>query len=369
MNANPKIPRSTKTLSPSDRPGCDQGVTAGTREEELQRAEGMKIAQSAVQGIGMLSKDVRRTRTGNPNYALSVSLLFTRATNQTIMLGTAPDHVLSTSLLCNSLLHDGRFMQVPISRVAPGDIVVKSGSLPNGYAGLVVDHGRIVSDSGNGVRNDSSLVEIQHHLPPPLFFRYIGIQKYPGYSLANAGFNSEEPRRPGGQTGGGRWTKGNNSNCEQITKKGSSCKQEATSTNIDTVKKNLALDENYSRPKRKLDQAKDAKRGIYVTHYGPGTKIGGWDRYNDSGTNSGYGLGGKGGTPLKDNHSLALSADVAHDNGIFPGDPVYVNSHFIGYYDDRAPEPGTIDLYDKYDSANNPDWGGMVWGAKVTNHP
>jgi len=55
----------------------------------------------------------------DPNYALAVSLLFTRATNQRIMLGTEPNHVLSTSLLYNSLLHDSRFMQVPMAMPRP----------------------------------------------------------------------------------------------------------------------------------------------------------------------------------------------------------------------------------------------------------
>ena len=65
------------------------------------------------------------------------------------MLGTEPGDVLSTSLLYNSLLHDSRFMQVGMMRAAPGDIVVHSGSLPDGYAGIVVEHERIVSDGSN----------------------------------------------------------------------------------------------------------------------------------------------------------------------------------------------------------------------------
>jgi hypothetical protein len=93
------------------------------------------------------------------------------------MLGTEPDHVLSTSLLYNSLLHDSRFLQVPMSRAAPGDIVLQSGSLPDGYAGIVVNHGRIVSDSSNGLQINSGLVEIQRRLPLTLLFRYIGVQK------------------------------------------------------------------------------------------------------------------------------------------------------------------------------------------------
>jgi hypothetical protein len=171
----------------------------------------MKIAQSAVQGIGMSTKEIRGTWSNNPNHALAVSLFFTRATNQRIMLGTEPGHVLSTSLLYKSLLHDSRFMQVPVSRSAPGDIVVQSGLKPEGYAGIVVDHGRIVSDSSNRVRNNSSLVELQRRLPPTLLFRYIGVQKYPGYTLttlANAGYNPDESRVPAGQPGGGQWTTG-----------------------------------------------------------------------------------------------------------------------------------------------------------------
>ena len=102
-------------------------------------------------------------------------------------------------------------MQVPMSRATPGDIMLQSGSLPDGYAGIVVDHGRIVSDSSNGAQNNSSLVELQRRLPPTLLFRYIGVQRFPGYTLtilANAGFNPDEPRLPTGQPGGGQWTTG-----------------------------------------------------------------------------------------------------------------------------------------------------------------
>ena len=144
-----------------------------------------------------------------PNFALAVSLLFTKATNQCIMLGTEPAHVLSTSLLCNSLRHDRRFMPVPLSRDTPGDLVLESGLLPDGFAGIVVDHGRIVSDSRRGVQNNASLVELQSRQPPLLLFRYIGVQRDPdriAALLANQGYNPEEARRPAGQPGGGQWT-------------------------------------------------------------------------------------------------------------------------------------------------------------------
>jgi hypothetical protein len=209
---NLENPRAPKPLLPGSHPNSAQGVGAAAREKGLQRIEGMKIAQSAVQGIGMSTKVIRGTWMNSPNYALAVSILFTRATNQRIMLGTEPGHVLSTSLLYNSLLHDSRFMQVPMSQAAPGDIIIEpTKNHADRYAGIVVDHGRVVSDSSNGVRNNSSLSEIQRHLPPAVLFRYIGVQKCPGYTLAtlaNSGFNPDEPRVPAGQPGGGQWTSG-----------------------------------------------------------------------------------------------------------------------------------------------------------------
>jgi hypothetical protein len=210
---NPRAPK--PPLKSAGNSAFGQGLSAAAREKELQRIKGMKIAQSAVQGIGMSTKEIRGSWMSTPNYALPVSLLFTRATNQRIMLGTEPDHVLSTSLLYNSLVHDSRFMQVPTSQAAPGDIVIQSGLSPDGYAGIVVDHGRIISESSKGVQNNSSLLEIGHRIPPMFLFRYIGVQKYPGYTLAllaNAGFDPDEPRIPAGQSGGGQWTSGGGGN-------------------------------------------------------------------------------------------------------------------------------------------------------------
>jgi hypothetical protein len=124
---NLKNPRSAKPLRPGVHPGFGQGVSATAREEELQRVEGMKIAQTAVQSIGMSTKDPWGPAISLPQHALAVSLIFTKATNQAIMLGTPPKHVLSTSILWASLVHDKRFEQVPMNETAPGDIIIGSG--------------------------------------------------------------------------------------------------------------------------------------------------------------------------------------------------------------------------------------------------
>jgi hypothetical protein len=138
-----------------------------------------------------------------------VSIIFTKATEQAIMLGTEPRHVLSTSILWNSLLHDKRFKQIAMSEAVPGDIVIQSGwHQATGYAGIVVNHGRIVSNSSQGAQNNSSLVEIQRNHPSSVIFRYMGVQRYPSHSLANAGFDPDEARLPAGEPGGGQWTTG-----------------------------------------------------------------------------------------------------------------------------------------------------------------
>ena len=211
FDVNMENPRSAKPLRPGVPPGFGQGVSAATREEEPQRVEGMKIAQTAVQSIGMSTKDPWGPPISLPQYALAVSLIFTKATNQTVILGTPPNHVLSISILWASLLHDKRFEQVPMSEATPGDIIIGSGwqQAVDGYAGIVVDHERIVSNSSHGVQNNSSLAEIQRSHPGMAAFRYVGFRNYyRSKPLANAGFNADEPRLPAGQTGGGQWTTG-----------------------------------------------------------------------------------------------------------------------------------------------------------------
>ena len=202
-------PLAIKSLGPSGQPNVDQWASTVAAEKEPQSAYGPGIAQTALQSVGMSTRSIYGPFIGPPEYALAVSLIFTKATEQTIMLGTPPNHVCSTSILWNSLAHDKRFTQVAMSEAAPGDIIIEPGwqKAADGYAGIVVDHGRIVSNSSQGVQNDSSLIEIQHNRQEMAIFRYIGVQAHPSYSLANA-FNPDEPRVPAGQSGGGQWTAG-----------------------------------------------------------------------------------------------------------------------------------------------------------------
>jgi hypothetical protein len=188
-----------------------QRTAIGAGAEEPPSPYGAEIAQTAIQSVGMSTRDGWSPHMRPPDYALAVSLIFTKATNQAIILREPPSHVCSTSILWNSLAHDKRFEQVPMSDAAPGDIIIGSGwqQGADGYAGLVVDHGRIISNSSQGVRDNSSLVEIQRGRPEMAVFRYIGFWNYyRSKPLANVGFNPDEPRIPAGQAGGGQWTTG-----------------------------------------------------------------------------------------------------------------------------------------------------------------
>ena len=96
-----------------------------------------------------------------------------------------------------------------MSEAAPGDVIVESGWRQGaaGYAGIVVDHGRIVSmGTAATVQNNHSLLEFQRSPHEMAIFRYIGVQKCPSYPLANQVYNPDEARVPAGQPGGGQWT-------------------------------------------------------------------------------------------------------------------------------------------------------------------
>ena len=127
---------------------------------------------------------------------------------------------------------------------------------------------------------------------------------------------------------------------------------------IQNALSSLAIDTTYE------DNGKANPGGIYLTHYGPGKKKGGWDPYQDTHTNEGIG-----------NHenklnafSLSISKDLAHAAGLQRGDPVYINGYYIGNFDDTPLDDGRVDIYD-HDNIAGTHWGGMVWGGRLSNKP
>lgn len=122
----------------------------------------------------------------------------------------------------------------------------------------------------------------------------------------------------------------------------------------------LTIDRTY----KDLNNGKANLHGIYITHYGPGTEVGGWDHNNDKGTNRGVGNNENKLNKL----SLAVSKDIVRSAHLKKGDKVYINGQYIGNYDDKPESDGRIDIYDP-DNLVGANWGGMVWGGVVSSHP
>ena len=120
----------------------------------------------------------------------------------------------------------------------------------------------------------------------------------------------------------------------------------------------LPIDRTYR------DNGQPNPNGVYLTHYGPGTRIGGWDPTNDRGTNRGVGNHEN----LLNVYSLAISSDVVRNYNLSSGGPVFVNGVYLGNYDDTPGRAGTIDVYD-YNNAAGTMWGGMLWNPIISDHP
>lgn len=120
----------------------------------------------------------------------------------------------------------------------------------------------------------------------------------------------------------------------------------------------LPIDRTYR------DNGRPNPYGVYITHYGPGTQIGGWDPTNDSGTNRGVGNHEN----LLNANSLAISPDIVANNHLILGGRVFLNGQYLGNYDDTPGRLGTIDVYD-YNNAAGTMWGGMLWNPIISSQP
>ncbi len=94
---------------------------------------------------------------------------------------------------------------------------------------------------------------------------------------------------------------------------------------------------------------------VMVTHYG-------WPSDPDGDSLTRKKIGNHDNT-LNEN-SLALSRDLSE--GFAHGDPVYINGFFLGTWDDTAPWPRTIDVYDPQ-KVMPTNWGGTLSNPEVTN--
>ncbi len=142
---------------------------------------------------------------------------------------------------------------------------------------------------------------------------------------------------------------------------------QASPRSIWIVLNQLPLDSTYKRPEVPKGHHHPANPdGRYFTHFYRGPSGYGWDpdTLGNDPTNKGL---GKFDNPLNE-FSLAVSDDLVAAGHLTKLGPVYANGTYIGNYDDRAPEGGTIDTWDPGNEAGR-EWGAMYWGGTISNHP
>jgi len=119
------------------------------------------IGNTAYSMIGTSTAGIKGTDGGNMGCAAATSMMFKQATGQNILPGQ--DIVLGTGDLYHGLSGDSRFVRVPFSQAAAGDIVVtaRNGGVA-GHTGIVGNNGQIISNSSGGF-NGSAKGTIQNN--------------------------------------------------------------------------------------------------------------------------------------------------------------------------------------------------------------
>ena len=107
------------------------------------------IANAASMSVGKsLSADTAGTKGGKLGCADAVCQIFSNATGEELV----PGGTLSTSEMSSSLASDQRFVKIPVDEASKGDIVLTPRGKVAGHVGIVVDGGRIVSNSSAGFK-------------------------------------------------------------------------------------------------------------------------------------------------------------------------------------------------------------------------
>lgn len=143
------------------------------------------LTDSANKLIGTSTANIPGTQGGNLGCAAAVSMMFKDATGQDILPGKSM--VLGTGELYSGLSNDSRFIKVPLGSAQPGDIVVTAQGSQAGHTGIVVNDGRIISNSSSGyngsqrgtIQNNYSIQSWQNTVAPrnesqTSAFRYVG---------------------------------------------------------------------------------------------------------------------------------------------------------------------------------------------------
>lgn len=182
----PKPKRHTFATATNDPPSDPQGNPTDPTSNPDGTASG-SLVDSANKHIGTSTANIPGTDGGNLGCAAAVSMMFKDATGQNILPGKPM--VLGTEELYSGLSNDSRFVKVPLGEAQPGDIVVTAQGSQAGHTGIVVNNGRIISNSSSGyngsargtIQNNYSIQSWQNTVTPrnanqTSAFRYIGNQ-------------------------------------------------------------------------------------------------------------------------------------------------------------------------------------------------
>lgn len=109
---------------------------------------GEDLANSAKSLVGTSTANLPGTDGGNLGCAAAVSLMFKNATGKDIIPGQTI--VTGTTQLYSHMSKSSDYVEVPIDRMQPGDILVTARGSKAGHTGIYVGDGRIVSNSSSG---------------------------------------------------------------------------------------------------------------------------------------------------------------------------------------------------------------------------
>jgi hypothetical protein len=169
------------------------------------------ISKSATANIDVPTRGISGTDNGNLGCAAAVSIIFYRATGLPIIKGRNKYPIeLGTASLWKQLTDTNKHDWIMISdwknKHKPGDIILTSRGKKAGHVGVVVDGGRIISNSSGGFKGDArGQIEMnysisswdsvaQRNSQQTALFRYIGpyADKWGDIPPSNKGFGSND---------------------------------------------------------------------------------------------------------------------------------------------------------------------------------
>jgi len=168
------------------------------------------IVKSAWANLNVPTRGIPKTKNGNLGCAAAVSIIFYRATGLPIRKSKSREIELGTAGLWKefTVSNSGEWTMITDWKndSKPGDIILTSTGRKTGHVGVVVEGGKIISNSSSGFDGDEKgQIELNYTIDrwssiaknnpdQTASFRYSGpyLQKFTSISHNTGGFNDEE---------------------------------------------------------------------------------------------------------------------------------------------------------------------------------